>query len=207
MTVVASEMHELAAQLRAEHEAQKTWMPNHDLISSSALKGAAAIETLLRVLQAFQAQEQIRSSGRGPEHGSADLSTAFKQIILQEDDYEVLLDFFTEHGDQDAIADIEMSGPMARLAELGAVERIIGRRERFKVTAFGAWLIETEFAQNPRLPIRTRAEHREREGAGRALYLQESAAGCLEWDQLTDDQRESWRRKATEFTLCGLRNG
>lgn len=198
MTVDVSEMHALAVQLRAEHEAQKTWLPNHVLESSSALKGATAIETLLGVLETVQPPVQIGLS-------ECDPTSATKQIFLQECDYDVLLDFSMEHGNQDAVADIEMSDPMARLAELGAVERITGRRERFRVTAFGAWLVETEFAQNPRLPFRTRAEHRARERSGQALYLQESAAGCVAWDQLADDQRESWRRKATEHSRSGER--
>ncbi|WP_175773917.1 hypothetical protein [Burkholderia multivorans] len=37
----------LAAELRANHEAMKSWMPTHQLESSPASKGADAIDTLL----------------------------------------------------------------------------------------------------------------------------------------------------------------
>ncbi|WP_241171781.1 helix-turn-helix domain-containing protein [Burkholderia multivorans] len=40
-------MKALAAELRANHEAMKSWMPTHQLESSPASKGADAIDTLL----------------------------------------------------------------------------------------------------------------------------------------------------------------
>ncbi|MCA8250517.1 helix-turn-helix domain-containing protein [Burkholderia multivorans] len=44
-------MKALAAELRANHEAMKSWMPTHQLESSPASKGADAIDTLLADLE------------------------------------------------------------------------------------------------------------------------------------------------------------
>ncbi|SAK33253.1 hypothetical protein [Burkholderia multivorans] len=44
-------MKALAAELRANHEAMKSWMPTHQLESSPASKGADAIDTLLAALE------------------------------------------------------------------------------------------------------------------------------------------------------------
>ncbi|MBU9404029.1 hypothetical protein KTE13_30285, partial [Burkholderia multivorans] len=44
-------MRALAAELRANHEAMKSWMPTHQLESSPASKGADAIDTLLAALE------------------------------------------------------------------------------------------------------------------------------------------------------------
>ncbi|MBU9359672.1 hypothetical protein KTE52_25365 [Burkholderia multivorans] len=47
MAIDTEKMKALAAELRANHEAMKSWMPTHQLESSPASKGADAIDTLL----------------------------------------------------------------------------------------------------------------------------------------------------------------
>ena len=51
-------MKALAAELRANHEAMKSWMPTHQLESSPASKGADAIDTLLAALEAAAADKR-----------------------------------------------------------------------------------------------------------------------------------------------------
>ncbi|MCA8376333.1 hypothetical protein LGM80_23515 [Burkholderia multivorans] len=52
MTVDTEKMKALAAELRANHEAMKSWMPTHQLESSPASKGADAIDLLLAEVEA-----------------------------------------------------------------------------------------------------------------------------------------------------------
>ncbi|WP_227747598.1 hypothetical protein [Burkholderia multivorans] len=51
MAIDTDKMKALAAELRANHEAMKSWMPTHQLESSPASKGADAIDTLLAALE------------------------------------------------------------------------------------------------------------------------------------------------------------
>ncbi|MCL4664445.1 hypothetical protein L0Z16_03415 [Burkholderia multivorans] len=51
MAIDTEKMKALAAELRANHEAMKSWMPTHQLESSPASKGADAIDTLLAALE------------------------------------------------------------------------------------------------------------------------------------------------------------
>ncbi|MBU9398124.1 hypothetical protein KTE13_00045 [Burkholderia multivorans] len=51
-------MRALAAELRANHEAMKSWMPTHQLESSPASKGADAIDLLLAELEAAAADKR-----------------------------------------------------------------------------------------------------------------------------------------------------
>ncbi|MCA8260859.1 hypothetical protein LGM79_10055 [Burkholderia multivorans] len=51
-------MKALAAELRANHEAMKSWMPTHQLESSPASKGADAIDLLLAELEAAAADKR-----------------------------------------------------------------------------------------------------------------------------------------------------
>ncbi|MBU9144786.1 hypothetical protein KTE29_03705 [Burkholderia multivorans] len=114
--------------------------------------------------------------------------------FLQEEDSADLFTFNLQAEDGDGYT--ASKDTMKRLAELGVVQSLgFGR---YGVTAFGMWLIEAEFSQKPRLPLRTRDEHNERENAGYKLYLKESAPGSIAWLNLTSDEQESWRRKACD---------
>lgn len=124
-----------------------------------------------------------------------DVEAIAKQFLL-ETDFAALFVFESQCKDSDADGYTERAEMMARLAELGVVQRFPGRGKRYGMTAFGSWLIEAEFAQNPSLPLRTIEEHNERERRGHTLYLKESAPHSEAWLNLSRDERESWRRKA-----------
>jgi hypothetical protein len=116
--------------------------------------------------------------------------------FLSEQDSAALFVFNSQCEDSDADGYAVRAEMMDRLAELGVVQRLTGRGRKFGVTSFGSWLIETEFAQEPMLPLRTIAEHNVREKAGHTLYLKESAPNSTAWVELSRNERESWRRKA-----------
>lgn len=115
------------------------------------------------------------------------MSKDMKQPFLNEDDFASLLNFEQQCSDGDGYtADKET---VKRLAELGVL-----RSEgfgRYSVTAFGFWLIETEFMQAPRLPLRTIAEHNAREKAGHRLYIK--GTHDVAWGNLPPIEREKWR--------------
>lgn len=128
------------------------------------------------------------------------MSKHLSQKFLQESDFAALFVFNSQCEDSDADGYTERAEMMDRLAELGVVQRLPGRGRKFGVTAFGSWLIETEFAQEPLLPLRTIAEHGAREKAGHARYIKEAPPHSTAWVELPRDERESWRRKATPST-------
>ena len=119
-----------------------------------------------------------------------------KQFLL-ESDSAALFVFNGQCEDFEADGYTASAETMERLSELGVVRRLSSRGKRYGVTAFGSWLIEAEFAQNPGLPLRTISEHNERETRGHAMYLKESAPHGTAWVELPRGERESWRRKAT----------
>lgn len=121
-------------------------------------------------------------------------------LFLQDADSAALYVFHNQCEDSDADGYTERAEMMDRLAELGVVQRLSGRGRRFGVTAFGYWLIEAVFAQDPLFPLRTIAEHNARETAGHALYLKEAPPHSTAWVELPRNERESWRRKATPPT-------
>ena len=79
--------------------------------------------------------------------------------FLSEQDFAALFTFSQQCDDSDAGGYTASKETMNRLAELGVV-RWLGF-SRYAVTSFGAWLIESEFDQNPTLPLRTTSEWNE----------------------------------------------
>lgn len=133
-----------------------------------------------------------------------DLESLAKRFLLEED-FAALFVFNGQCEDFEADGYTASSETMERLSELGVIRRLSPRGKRYGVTAFGSWLIETEFSQNPGLPLRTVAEHNERESRGHSLYLKESAPHSTAWVELPRTERESWRRKA--MTAAHLASG
>lgn len=78
------------------------------------------------------------------------------QAFLSENDFASLFAFEQQTEDFEADGYTASKETMKRLAELGVV-RWLGFT-RYEVTAFGQYLIELAFAQNPALPLRTNAE-------------------------------------------------
>jgi hypothetical protein len=80
--------------------------------------------------------------------------------FLSELDMAALFVFHSQVNDHEADGYTARKETMKRLAELGVVNSLgFGR---YETTAFGAWLVETDFEQNPTLPLRTIAEHNAR---------------------------------------------
>lgn len=79
-----------------------------------------------------------------------------KTQFLSEEDFAALFVFHTQVTDDDADGYTVGKDMMRRLAELGAAQH--HGFGRYSTTAFGEWLIETEFEQSPSLPLRTASE-------------------------------------------------
>jgi hypothetical protein len=80
-----------------------------------------------------------------------------KQNFLSEDDFAMLFTFAEQVDDCDADGYTANKSDVKRMAELGVIQS--HGFGRYSVTAFGSWLIETEYLQNPSLPLKTVAEH------------------------------------------------
>lgn len=80
-----------------------------------------------------------------------------KQKFLSDEDFTALFNFSEQCDDCDADGYTIRKSDMKRLAELGVVQS--HGFGRYSVTAFGDWIIETEFEQNPTLPLKTVVEH------------------------------------------------
>jgi len=83
-----------------------------------------------------------------------------KQNFLSEDDFSMLFRFNEQLEDCDADGYTASKEDVKRMAELGVIQS--HGFGRYSVTAFGSWLIETEFEQNAELPIKTAAEYNAR---------------------------------------------
>ena len=83
-----------------------------------------------------------------------------RQKFLSYEDMAALFEFNLQCEDSDADGYTVPKKTMRRLAELGVVNSQ-GPSGWYEVTAFGTWLIETEFEQNPSLPLNTVADHNE----------------------------------------------
>lgn len=79
------------------------------------------------------------------------------QKFLSFEDFAILFMFSEQVNDCDADGYTTSKSDIKRLAELGVVQN--HGFGRYSVTAFGDWLIETEYKQNPTLPLKTAAEH------------------------------------------------
>ena len=72
------------------------------------------------------------------------------QHFLSQDDFSMLFNFQEQCQDGGFCLDKPV---IKRLCELGVVENMgFGK---YKLTSFGWWVIETEFNQNPSLPLKT----------------------------------------------------
>lgn len=72
-------------------------------------------------------------------------------------DFASLFTFYNQVNDCDADGYTVPKDDMQRLAEIGCVaHKGFGR---YEVTMFGEYVIELEFGQKPKLPIRTRADY------------------------------------------------
>lgn len=83
-----------------------------------------------------------------------------KQNFLSDDDFAMLFRFNEQLEDCDADGYTASKEDVKRMTELGVIQS--HGFGRYSVTAFGSWLIETEFCQNPSLPLKTVAEHNAR---------------------------------------------
>ncbi|MGF6963018.1 hypothetical protein OKW43_000023 [Paraburkholderia sp. WC7.3g] len=80
--------------------------------------------------------------------------------FLGEQDAAQLFVFHSQLEDSDADGYTVRKETMKRLAELGVVNSLgFGK---YSTTAFGVWLVESTFEQNPSLPLRTVEEHNTR---------------------------------------------
>lgn len=94
------------------------------------------------------------------EHWGNTASPVASVPFLGESDMSALMTFHSQMEDHEADGYTVHKETMKRLAELGVVNSLgFGR---YETTAFGAWLVETAFEQDPTLPLRTVAEHNER---------------------------------------------
>lgn len=134
------------------------------------------------------------------------MSDQMKTQFLSEEDFATLFAFETHVSDADADGYTQTKADMKRLAEIGVVHSFgFGR---YGITAFGHWLIETEFEQAPTLPLRTAADNNAREVAGLKLYLKERATDSPAWVNLPDADRLRWKdRAAMQDAPIGGENG
>lgn len=92
-------------------------------------------------------------------HKTSDLLCT-KQKFLTAEDFAMLFAFHNQMDDPDADGYSARKNDIRRMAELGVIQsRGFGH---YAVTMFGYWLIETEFDQNPPLPLKTAAEYNAR---------------------------------------------
>lgn len=89
-----------------------------------------------------------------------DDSLMIRQKFLSSEDFSHLFTFSEQVDDPDSGGYTASKEVVKRLAELGVVQSFgFGR---YGVTSFGYWLIETEFEQSPKLPLRTASEYNSR---------------------------------------------
>ena len=82
------------------------------------------------------------------------------QNFLSDDDFAMLFSFNEQVEDSDAGGYAASKEDVRRMSELGVIRN--HGFGRYSVTAFGSWLIETEFDQSPSLPLKTTAEYNAR---------------------------------------------
>lgn len=83
-----------------------------------------------------------------------------KQNFITDDDFAILFRFNEQLEDGDADGYTTSKDDVKRMSELGVIQN--HGFGRYSVTAFGSWLIETEFDQSPSLPLKTVAEYNAR---------------------------------------------
>ena len=81
------------------------------------------------------------------------------QKFLSDDDFAMLFCFHTQCDDDCADGYTARKDDISRMAELGVVRN--HGFGRYSVTSFGMWLIETQFTQNPSLPLKTAKQYNE----------------------------------------------
>jgi hypothetical protein len=171
------------------------WLDSHSSGVSARIRQLVAGD--YRAMLAASPTAPAQSCGGAEQADEAVTDEQIANRFLKEDDFAALFTFHSQCSDSECDGYTERPETMERLAELGVVQRLIGGRgKRYGTTAFGAWLVEAAFSQNPGWPLRTTAEHNKRESAGHALYLRESVPNSIAWVELDRNTRESWRRKA-----------
>lgn len=119
-------------------------------------------------------QEEAAQPAAQPPAQSEQDRDADPDRYLNEEDFADLFRFNECCEDSGADGHDVPKSRMKRLEELGVVRtRGFGRHE---LTAFGSFVIETTFLQNPRLPLKTIEEH----NADAAMQAQKKEAGNAE---------------------------